>query len=182
MPTLIMPIRLLIVAIALLYLAVIPYKVHGFTATVPTSFNQDTKLQWISLSNQIVATQDIIITLYIQGSGGINIMGGNQLIDAIQTAQRQGKRVNMVVTGRAASMHAILLCFADSVQQRGTIMFHAVSKKKGESVYRLAPAPDIEFYMWPCVQKGIMTRDDYNRVLDGQDVNITVSGHRYYMR
>lgn len=153
--------------------------VFAFTARTPFIFNSSTVNQWIALGKKIEQTLDRQIILYVSGNGGGNYQGGNQLIDSIQRAQSQGKHITMIVNGRAGSMHANILCFANNVVQKAVIMFHAVSRKNG--VMAVYPATDIEFYMRPCVNKGIMSETDLEMVKQGKDVLIFPNGKRVYL-
>lgn len=177
---------LLILGLGVGYLQYNNVNLHNTTVyyTCPPYFFNNYTQRWNMLEKDIVNTNAKNIVIYWNGGGGTDV-GGNKLINAVQTAQLQGKYLHFIVQTDAISMHAVTACYADivTVQPGGNLIYHAAfyGNVDGSKNYNLLPWHRIEQdnYFRQCERKHIL--DDYDiNLIEKQHVRIIIDseGHK----
>lgn len=146
----------------------------------PQAFHTQEMLDWNKLNESIMNTKSKYIVIHVTGTGG-DISIGRETVDAIKEAQRQGKKIKLVIADIAASMHATLICYADSVvyKKDALIVFHAVTinfKPAGmANRITMIGVEQTHELLQPCVDRGILTEKEMDKMIDGMNL------FRYYI-
>jgi hypothetical protein len=162
---------------ALLGVSALPDKT---TLTSPLLFLPSQTSAWNKLSEDMLASNAKEITINWSGSGG-ETSEGEQFIRKIQDVQAQGKKIILAVRGVAYSMHAFVICFADSytMAPQSSITFHAPKASDGSSLPRAFLIQE-EFFLTQCVSKGILTSNEATEIMiNDKQVVIDSQGNRY---
>lgn len=153
---------------------------------VPEVFMPQTYDQWTEINRQIVNTTAKHIQIQVQGYGG-DIDMGNRFIRALQQAQADGKKVEMIVSGSSYSLHAFITCYADSVAllPGASVLFHQAYSVDsfifGMINFRntdLDPpsAVLLQSMFNQCEAKGILTQKEVTEIKAGRDVTVSNVG------
>lgn len=151
-------------------------EVSGETVTiiVPTDFDEGNFKQWRDIEHFIVLSNYKVYVLKWQGIGG-RVDQGKELIKYILLAQSQGKEINIQTTGNSYSMHAMVLCYVNHIDNTFNYfrMFHADGYTKDKLYFRETKKNTEmgnEFNI--CVIRGLMTQGDLDRLWQGNEVYI----------
>lgn len=148
-----------------------PLKETQITIKAPPIFAFERVDLVAKLETEIKQAKADRIIIDWKGVGG-SVFLGLQIIRTIQDAQSHGKQVVADVTGMAASMHAMVLCFVDTVRLRegSYLMFHSpyMLDDKGNKLYSgndPGTAQQDGYIFGQCVKKGILTDEDVYTIL-----------------
>lgn len=141
--------------------------------TAPNYFLIPNQPQWNALEHKILSSKEKNIVIDWRGGGGLTWMG-DQFIDTILEAQKQGKTIELNVTGFTASMHANVVCFVNKVTMQPTAMlyYHGVFIKVFYWKWYLNDST--RAYGQVCAQKGILSQIEVENILINQHKAIEI--------
>lgn len=138
---------------------------HAFSSTVPDEFGIKQEGQWKQLGQEIISTPDKEITLFWQGYGGyVDI--GQDFIQAMETAQAQGKHITFVLSNGSYSMHADVACYADTLifSPGAFLMFHPAAAGAADTpMTGLVDVKNMFVLVKPCLDSGVVTSEDVTK-------------------
>ncbi len=148
--------------------------------TIPEVFDESSVEAFNQLETGLREIQNVDVTLEVTGLGGDGLMM-NDFIRAIEDAQANGNTIRMDIIGPAASAHAFITCYANSVTMRpgSSLLFHQgygfISLFMGMLEYRQMATQSIitnmtDGMMQECVKRGRLTAKDTEVIKSGDDV------------
>ena len=130
------------------------------TITMPHEYEHPEADRLQDIVAEILETSANHIIIKDQGLGGTNVYI-EPVFDAMLQAESDGKRITVVVTGRAVSFSALLVCYAsDHMMLPGSSMtFHQgfYNDENGEKSY--VPAYTDPYFGY-CQRKGILSKHE----------------------
>ncbi len=164
----------------LITLFLIPSILWAATFTAPTSFLEAEEPEWKHLAKEILSTPDKEIYIYWAGGGGyVDMM--DDFVKAVVQSRQNGKRITLILTGRAVSAHAMVACYVDDVRAESTavLIFHTIFYRMpltGEKVYI---DRETKFRMYTCLRNNILSISDINAIVNKhQRLEIYPDGRR----
>lgn len=146
----------------------------------PKLFTYRYAAEWNRLKYAIDVTNKPLIIVYVAGRGG-SIDLGESFTDAVDRAKARGIKVKFVVIGYSASMHALILCHASSVQLGAPILFH-IGADGHTPDYSNSAQRELERLMSGCVSLGIVTRSDIRAVQSEHELIVFPNGRKIIER
>lgn len=149
----------------------------GGTYTAPRDMIPETMAQWNRLIYQVSHDPDNVITIYWNGNGGHDVDANKILAQLLPYRTK----IVLIVTSRAASNHANLLCYFKFVN-RGVLRYHA-TYTRNEAGKKIRLYYDTQYQTRECVRRGILTQNDI-RILVEQSMLLKIysNGNRQFVR
>jgi len=143
---------------------------------VPGTFTEGNWDKWVYLEYQIDHAKEQVIILNWQGRGG-RISLGSKFINFLNHTR---KTVVLKIVGGSYSMHALVVCQAHQVEfNQGFLMFH-LRAEDGIPDRSYWSQRENSSFMNGCIAKGIVTREDINKVNQDQVLWVYPSGYKKF--
>lgn len=153
-------------------------KAEALTLTMPHhfEFNDAANMPLRELEAEMISTTDKNIDIIYNGLGG-SMEESMLFVEKMKIAQKQGKKVKLIITDGIASAHSLAACFADEIvlKRDAVLNFHypysvtllngnAVIPKQADKNFDLDNFPEQKTYlensMSECVLRGTFPIED----------------------
>jgi hypothetical protein len=149
--------------------------------TSPHTFMPSDEQAWISLENEMITTPEKVIDIYWSGYGGmIDMM--QTFVEAMQTAQTQGKIIIFILQDESYSAHAVAACYADHLVYTTPqifLMFHRPADQYDKVITDPQYLVIYTKMLQPCLDKGILNQTDVNKMLTIDEVYVYYINNQY---